>query len=543
MGRLVGGAGRSALVAQVVVALVALGGGPGAADAVGRPNVDLLTDANVRIDGAAANEGAGVSVAAAGDVNGDGRDDVLVGAELVSNNGRLFSGSAYVVYGAASPVEVDLAALGARGFRIDGAAASDRAGWSVAAAGDVNGDGRDDVLVGAPFASNNGRESSGSAYVVYGEQAADPADVDLASLGGRGFRIDGAPGDATGGDHAGGSVAAAGDVNGDGRDDVLVGADSDGNNGPSSGSAYVVYGTANPVNVDLASLGDRGFRIDGAAGGDRAGWSVAGVGDVNGDGRDDVVVGALNADNNGRMDSGSAYVVYGNAAPSCSAVGPVSTPAGTPVELQLSCSDPEDGALTLSASAPPHGSLGPIGADQRVTYTPADGFVGSDAFTYTASDGTDTSAPATVSLTVTPPPPPETLTPPPSGTPARPARVRILGLRRIGGKCVHAPHGGRALRLRLAVRLSRRAALRVRIERAVRAPVLRRCPERGGAYSGGFRAVEQVEIGASAAAAAVSRPLTLRARLSPGLYRITVLARDASGLSRPARRFVRVLPR
>jgi len=270
--------------------------------------VDLadLGSAGFRIDGAAANGLAGWSVAGAGDVNGDGRNDVILGAPFIGNNGRNSSGSAYVVFGTASTGTVDLASLGSAGFRIDGAAADGLAGWSVAGAGDMNGDGRDDVIVGAATAGNNGRSYSGSAYVVFG--TASTGTVDLASLGSAGFRIDGAAAD----DQAGASVAGAGDVNGDGRDDVIVGAwqaDSNGRN--SSGSAHVVFGTTGIANIDLGGLGSGGFRIDGAAAGDLAGISVAGAGDVNGDGRGDVIVGALVADNNGRSSSGSAYVVFG----------------------------------------------------------------------------------------------------------------------------------------------------------------------------------------------------------------------------------------
>ncbi|MCB0874321.1 MAG: FG-GAP repeat protein, partial [Thermoleophilia bacterium] len=116
---------------------------------------------------------AGWSVAGAGDVNGDGRDDVVVGASSASNNSRNSSGSAYVLFGSASPVDVDLAALGSAGMRIDGAAASDGAGRSVAGAGDLNGDGRADVILGADHADDYGRTSSGSVYVAYG--FGDPA--------------------------------------------------------------------------------------------------------------------------------------------------------------------------------------------------------------------------------------------------------------------------------------------------------------------------------------------------------------------------------
>ncbi|MBY0335615.1 MAG: FG-GAP-like repeat-containing protein [Acetobacteraceae bacterium] len=285
--------------------------------ASGFSNFDLgspggLGTQGFRIDGATAGEQAGFSVASAGDVNGDGLADLIVGAYLADNNGRGNSGSAYVVFGQASGfANVDLASLGTQGFRLDGQAVGDNAGFSVASAGDVNGDGFADVIVGAYLADNNGRSSSGSAYVVFG-QASGFATIDLAAgLGTQGFRIDG---QMTSG-AAGRSVASAGDVNGDGFADVIVGAMFANNNGRSaSGSAYVVFGQASGfANVDLANLGARGFRIDGAASSDNIGVAVASAGDVNGDGFGDIIVGANVADNNGRPNSGSAYVVFGKA--------------------------------------------------------------------------------------------------------------------------------------------------------------------------------------------------------------------------------------
>ena len=129
----------------------------------------------------------------------------------------------------------------------------------------MNGDGRADVLVGAPAPTTTAvRLGLGLRRL---RQAA-PGTVDLAALGQAGFRIDGAAAI----DHAGYSVAGAGDVNGDGRADVLVGAHYGRQQRPRvSGSAYVVFGKAAPANVDLAALGQAGFRIDGAAAGDDAG--------------------------------------------------------------------------------------------------------------------------------------------------------------------------------------------------------------------------------------------------------------------------------
>jgi FG-GAP repeat protein len=265
--------------------------------------VDLASLGNrgFRIDAADEDDHLGYWVSGAGDVNGDGRADVLVAAWGTSNKGRQTSGSAYVVFGAASVATVDLANLGERGFRIDGAAADDHLS-SVAGLGDVNADGLADFAVGAWGADNNGRRNSGSAYVVYGKR--DTATVDLAALGSHGFRVDGASegaGLAT-------SLKAAGDMNGDGKQDLIVGAPGQGD----VGFGYVVFGKADLANVDVGSMGAAGFQIEGAAVGDEAGSAVAGAGDVNGDGRPDLVLGAT-ARNNPLHQSGAAFVVFGKA--------------------------------------------------------------------------------------------------------------------------------------------------------------------------------------------------------------------------------------
>ncbi|WOF72537.1 integrin alpha [Parvibaculaceae bacterium PLY_AMNH_Bact1] len=264
------------------------------------------------IEGVASDDYSGGSVSSAGDVNGDGFDDLIIGATGVDENGS-GAGAAYIVFGKASGfgANLGLAGLdGTNGFRLEGVAAGDWAGMSVSGAGDVNGDGFDDVIVGGYHADPNGVDS-GSSYVVFGKAGGFAASTNLSTLDGtNGFRLDGVAAS----DLAGG-VSNVGDVNGDGFDDVIIGARYADHGGSNSGSAYIVFGKAGgfSATMDLSTLnGTNGFRLDGEASKDAIGTSLlnAGVGDINGDGFDDVIVGAFGADIND-SNSGSAYVVFG----------------------------------------------------------------------------------------------------------------------------------------------------------------------------------------------------------------------------------------
>jgi len=261
-----------------------------------------------RIEGATASESAGVRVANGGDVNGDGRADALISARLADNNGRTDSGSVYVVFGKASTTTIDLAALGTGGYRMDGTGAGDWFGNWVANAGDVNGDGRTDSLIGSRLADGPNGVDAGAAHVVFGKT--DATTVDTAALGSGGYRIDGA----VAGDNLGWRVSDAGDVNGDGTPDQIVSAPWADNNGrQGSGSVYVLWGKAGTGTIDLASLGSGGYRIDGTAAlDDIGGGAVASVQDINGDGRPEQIVAARGQGVRGRAASGAVYMVYGS---------------------------------------------------------------------------------------------------------------------------------------------------------------------------------------------------------------------------------------
>ncbi|WAS94649.1 FG-GAP-like repeat-containing protein [Nannocystis punicea] len=252
---------------------------------------------------------AGTTIAAAGDVNGDGFADLVIGAPKASTNGTA-SGSAYVVFGKDNldPVYLDAVTAGVGGFAILGEKAGDAAGRSVAGAGDVDGDGLADIVVGA-YGADPGGSFSGAAYVVFGHGEDKPTLLADVSAGvGDGFAVNGE----VSLDFAGFAVAGAGDVDGDGLSDILVGAYGHDTAGDSAGRTYLVHGKPDQLAVLLTDVaaGQGGRTFDGAAAYDRAGFAVAGVGDVDGDGFADLAMGAPLADA-GPEDNGRAYVVFG----------------------------------------------------------------------------------------------------------------------------------------------------------------------------------------------------------------------------------------
>lgn len=209
----------------------------------------------------------------------------------------------------AFPAQFNLSTLdGLTGFVINGSGPFNYAGGAVRSAGDVNNDGITDIIIGATSA---GPEGAGSAYVVYGRSSGFDNSVVLSALdGSNGFELRGI----NRGDRAGYSVSGAGDVNADGIDDFIIGADKASPNGPSSGESYVVFGSAAgfEARIEPSSLnGENGFVVTGLDGDEFTGYSVSGVGDINNDGIDDLVISAPNFTADPEAAPGNAYVIFG----------------------------------------------------------------------------------------------------------------------------------------------------------------------------------------------------------------------------------------
>jgi hypothetical protein len=229
----------------------------------------------------------GYSVASAGDVNGDGYDDVIVGAYLY-DNGQTDEGRAFVYHGSAAGLS------NTPDWTAESNQTSASFGYSVASAGDVNGDGYDDVVVGAPY-YDNGQTSEGRAFVYHGSPAGLSPTPDWIAESDQDFALFGV------------SVASAGDVNGDGYDDVIVGAYIYDNGQDDEGRAFAYQGSAGGLSTtpDWTAESDQANAYFGT--------SVGSAGDVNGDGYDDVIVGAYSFEN-GQTNEGRAFVYYGSAA-------------------------------------------------------------------------------------------------------------------------------------------------------------------------------------------------------------------------------------
>jgi len=251
---------------------------------------ESLNSVSIRLTGAGRNDEAGYDVAGPGDVDGDGVNDVLVGA-ATADGGASNSGIAYLVLG---PVAGDMSLSDADTI-LPGVSSSDEAGTCVASAGDQDGDGLPDLFIGA-YRADDGGSSSGTSYVISGLTTGQKS-LNLASA-----KIIGE----NSSDYSGIAAANLGDTDGDGFDDLMVGAYGADDAGSSSGNAYVllgpVSGTVRLANADGTWSGN-GSSV-------YAGRALAGPGDVDGDGFGDALVTAYQ-DNAIDSDAGAVYLLLG----------------------------------------------------------------------------------------------------------------------------------------------------------------------------------------------------------------------------------------
>ncbi|MEE2751392.1 MAG: integrin alpha [Myxococcota bacterium] len=255
----------------------------------------VLDNVGVSLVGQSAYDFSACAVDFAGDVDGDGDDEVLVGAyHATTTTHGSYDGAAYLVD---PPLSGTLSLDNA--IRIVGETPGDEAGYALAGPGDLDGDGLSDVVVGARYESSAG-EYAGAVYVFLSplDVAVNASDADARYLG-----------EVSGG-YAGSALSGAGDVDGDGHVDFVVGSRRYDGVGDSSGAAHLLRGPA----LSGGSLLDADARLLGEAAGDRAGWAVSGAGDFNGDGLDDLLVGAPRHSSAGRL-GGGAYLVLGPVAP------------------------------------------------------------------------------------------------------------------------------------------------------------------------------------------------------------------------------------
>ncbi|MCC2670082.1 MAG: hypothetical protein K0Q72_2553, partial [Armatimonadetes bacterium] len=333
-------------------------------------------------DGETAGDRFGEVVASAGDANrdaridydadGNGRSDFIATAPRFDPAGRTDAGRVYVFRslsaGASNYAVPDV---------LDGLAAGDLAGASAASVGDLNGDNQSDIVIGAPGVGGNDR---GALYVHSGALG-----VALYSIPGSGLLADG--------DGLGESVAGVGDANGDGTPDFISGVP---NRNSGAGGALVFSGWDGSLLV--------GF--NGSGTGQRFGAGVAGAGDLNNDGRTELLISLPLADTPAPLsEAGIVLIQYVPNQPPVAQNDNFTISEDQPLLIPLpgvlsNDTDADRNPITASLlSGPLHGAV-TLASNGAFDYTPTANYFGSDSFTYRAFDGIDFSAPATVQITI-----------------------------------------------------------------------------------------------------------------------------------------------
>lgn len=239
-----------------------------------------------------------------GDVNNDGIDDILIGDAWANDQ----VGRSYLIFGSKNPwsPSFNITDLnGQNGFVLNGINTSDFSGSFISGLGDINGDHIADFLIGTGIRGID--NVTNQLYVVFGNKGPLPASFNLADLDGtNGFTIN----NANSKDEGSYAIGGVGDINGDGLNDIVIGNPSANNY---TGQSFIIFGNQEPwpAQFDLADLdGNNGFIINGINEEDLSGYAVSGVGDVNKDGLDDILIAAWWANKYGQI-----YVLFGSKAP------------------------------------------------------------------------------------------------------------------------------------------------------------------------------------------------------------------------------------
>ncbi len=285
----------------VIGAFRQLGGAPGKVYLIYGQSSQLstttLSSSNIVFTGASSGDQAGVAVAV-GDLNADGYDDIVIGANK-DDGTAADAGAIYIMYGQAATLTSQTLSASV-GAKFTGEAASDQAGTTAVVA-DLNGDTFADILVGSP-ANDDGGSNAGAVYVIPGS-ASQYTGVTGALGSNREYTGEVA------GDNLGTSLAS-GDIDGNGTSDMIFGANTNDDSGADAGAVYLAYTSSGVLSVSTVSVSTL-TEFTGEAAGDLAGGMVA-SGDINGDGYDELLIGAPSNDSAG-SGAGSVHVIPGSA--------------------------------------------------------------------------------------------------------------------------------------------------------------------------------------------------------------------------------------